>query len=652
MRAVPDSGPYDAPLLIVGEAGGKHEGAKGEPFVGPVGRRVRSILRACGVDDKREVRYANVIPVEMPTLPAATGAWQAVVRAHWGEIEPTLMRGEHRAVIAYGRAALWRLTGATKITDQHGAVGTIDVGGRMVPLVASIHPASVMRSKIEAGWTLVEAATARAVRYARGMAIDPTVMLPAFAWDDDGSRVRALHADAVATGRHVAIDCEFDRETKRPFIVGLSSDGVNVVSAMGTADTIAALRALCDDARIVKVLHHAPADVVSLATIGIGVRPPVWDTLLMYAACYPDLPVGLARVALHLFDHVHEWKGMDMGAQYNAIDVVLTWRAYVMLRLTMHPLGVDAVWSQELQHVSAICLAQEARGLAVDPVRQRVEVDARKAEAATIVARVKANVDELFAARRRPYETRLAEVTGALDEIESMTAGVPCVEHPRYDGLVKPRGKSKGECRCAVLYDGRAADRVRVAELRAARTRAMAPIKRWTLTGFELSSNDHLRWLLYDPAGFKLTPQRDPHTGRPTASADAIARLLALKKVQTTPLIRDTLIDVKRYQHLEKMVSTFLLWDAKHGRAHGVDAQGLAHPEDRPFGTGTGRHAGGPDAGLDDRRTNAYAYSVLNLPEETRAIYVPHPAVFTVDAAALDVTVVVDADDADDEAVA
>ena len=648
-RAVPDTGPFDAPLLIVGEAGGKDEGRRGEPFVGAVGRRVRAILRANGVDDKREVRYANVIPIEMPTLPAATGAWQAIVRAHWSEIEPTLMRGEHAAVLAYGRAALWRLTGATRITEQHGAIGTIEVGGRTVPLVASIHPASVMRSKVEAGWTLVEAATARAVRYARGARVDPTIMLPAFEWDDDGTKVRVLHDEAIASGRHVAIDCEFDRDTKRPFIIGVSVDGVSVVSAMVTDATVVALRALLDDARVTKVLHHAPADVVSLATIGVGVRPPIYDTLLMYAACYPDLPVGLARVALHLFDHVYAWKGMEMGAQYNAIDVALTWRAFGVLRETMAVMGVDAVWSHELQHVSALCLAQEARGLAVDPVRQRTEVDARKAEAATITARVKARVDEMFALRRRPYEIELARALDGIIAFEQEYR-IACVEHPNYTGLVKPRGKDKGECSCHAMYNMNVHARTCVSELRKTRDRCKTVIKRWTLSGFELGSNDHLRWLLYDADGFKLTPQRDPHTGRPTASADAIARLLALKRVQATPLIRDTLIDVKRYQHLEKMVSTFLLWDDKRARASdAIDKQGFAHPEDRPFGTGTGRHAGGPDATLDDRRVNPYAYSVLNLPEETRAIYVPHPAVFTVDTAGVDVEVVED-DEQDDAA--
>jgi hypothetical protein len=550
-------------------------------------------------------------------------------------------------VLAYGRAALWRLTGATRITEQHGAVGMIEVGGRMVPLVASIHPASVMRTKIEAGWALVEAATARAVRYARGMPIDPTVMLPRFEWDHDGSLVRAIHMTAIRMGVHVAIDCEFDRDTKRPFMIGMSVDGVNVVTAMATPDALGAVRELCDDARVVKVMHHAPADVIALSTVAIDVRPPLWDTLLMYAACYPDLPVGLARVGLHLFDHVHEWKGMDArDPQYNAIDVALTWRAWVVLHDTMGVLEVDGVWTRELQHVGAICMAQEARGLAVDPVAQRVAVEERKAEAGEIVRRVKAGVDELFARRRKPYEDALAQAALQIAVAKEYVPASPCSVHPTFNGLRKPTTKPHEDCTCADVYTIATAMRLDVADARKQRDRAAAPIKRWQVSGFDPASNDHLRWLLYDKDGFALTPQKNPHTGRPTANADAIARLLALKKVQADTLIRDTLIDVKRFQHLEKMVSTFLLWDAKHGRASaGVDAQGIAHPEDRPFGTGTGRHAGGPDAGLDDKRYNRYAYSVLNLPEETREIYVPHAGEFAVNAVVVVTDVVDDADE-------
>jgi hypothetical protein len=188
-----------------------------------------------------------------------------------------------------------------------------------------------------------------------------------------------------------------------------------------------------------------------------------------------------------------------------------------------------------------------------------------------------------------------------------------------------------------------------VTKLRKERDYAKTVIERWA-RGFDLGNNDHLRWLLYDADAFKLPAQKKD--GRITANADAIARLLALKRVQESPAMRTVLVGVKEYQHLRKMTNTFLLWhegdDDTPGRpSEAIDMQGIAHPEYRAFGTGTGRLAGGPDSDLGDRRTNVYAYNALNIPEETRRIYVPHPATFVVDVAVAAMEVI---DDGDDEA--
>jgi len=603
-RAVPDFGPYDAPLLVVGEAGGKHEGARGQPFVGPVGRRVREIITRYGLNADTQVRYANVIPVEMPTLPKTPYAMQAIVRTHWHSIEATLLRGEHRAVIAYGRAALWRLTGRTKITDEHGSVSHIAVGGREIPTVASIHPAAVMRSKIEAGWTLVRAATERACRYACGLEFDASRQAPRHAHVYNAGPIVLMHEAAVASGCPVAIDTEYNRDTKVPFLIGLSVDGENVCSVVPTGDTIFALRQLLDDPKVTKLLHHAPADVTSLAAIGIAIRPPIVDTLMMYATVFPDLPVGLARCALHLFDHWHEWKGMAHDdPAYNAIDVVATWRLYPILHCEMTRRGLWPVWQREARHVGVLCMAMEARGLAVDPTAQRKAVHENEVAGAKLHMEVSAHVDSIFAKRRLPYEKELGEVTALIETIKL----------PR---LRKDRDPEQNRV---------------VSELRKRRDRCKIVIERWS-KGFDLGNNDHLRWLLYDADGLKLPVQHKD--GRVTANADAIARLLALKRVQESPTTRTVLVGVKEYQHLKKMTNTFLLWDAD-GPSQAIDRQGVAHPEYRAFGTGTGRLAGGPDSDLGDRKVNQWSYNALNIPEETRRIYVPHPASFVVDTSAV-----------------
>ena len=618
-RAVPDFGPYDAELLVIGEAGGKEEGAKGRPFVGATGRKVREMIAATGLDPERQ-RYANVIPVEMATLPKTPAGVQAVVRAHWHSIEATLLRGSHRAVIAYGRAALWRLTGRTKITDEHGGVYHVEIGGQSVPLVVSIHPAAIMRSKIEAGWELVRTATERACGYARGaLTYNSTRQRPTQEWCYDGAWALYLRDYCRTHNVHLAIDTEYDRNTKVPFLIGMSCDGEHVYSFVPTDDALDAIRLLLDDDKIVKVFHHAPADITALATRHVSVRPPIMDTLMLHATVWPDLPVGLERVALHLFDHWRSWKDMPHDdPAYNAIDVAATWRAYARLMQEATEWGLLGVIAREVRHVSVLCLAMEARGLAVDPTAQRRAVDANARECDAIRTEVTQHVADVFAKRRVPFERRLSEVA---DELAT---------------IVQPRLKKDRD----PVVDAHAT------ALRKERDRCRTVIARWT-NGFDLGNNDHLRWLLYDAAGFKLPVQKVD--GRPTANADAIARLLALKRVHESPVIKTVLAGVKAYQHARKMTNTFLLWNEDENcPSPAIDAQGFAHPEYRPFGTGTGRLAGGPDSDLGDRTTNPYAFNALNIPEKTRLIYIPHPATFTVDPVAIATEVSIDDDDEDE----
>jgi len=304
-----------------------------------------------------------------------------------------------------------------------------------------------------------------------------------------------------------------------------------------------------------------------------------------------------------LQDHWREWKGMAHDdPAYNALDVVATWRIFRELSKRMTDADLWHVYMREARHVGVLAMAMEARGLAVCPTAQRKAVVDNGETCNRIKDEVTRHVAEIFAKRRVPHERRLSEVAVELE------------------GITLPRLKKDRD----PVVDAR------VTALRKERDRCHVVIARWT-QGFDLGNNDHLRWLLYDKDGFKLPSQKKD--GRVTADTDAIARLLALKQVQGNDVIKSVLAGVKEYQHAMKMTNTFLLWNVKtYAPSNAIDAQGVAHPEYRPFGTGTGRMAGGPDSDLGDRQVNPYAYNALNIPEETRAIYVPHSRSFTVNA--------------------
>lgn len=115
--------------------------------------------------------------------------------------------------------------------------------------------------------------------------------------------------------------------------------------------------------------------------------------------------------------------------------------------------------------------------------------------------------------------------------------------------------------------------------------------------------------------------QKNRETGRPTADATAIAKLLSLKTVQRRGGAVDILRGVKRIQKLEKRLNTFL-FQSKAGRK-AIDKNNCVHPQYR-MRAGTGRPASGSDAYLEEKGSSENKFNVLNIPEEVRRIYVPH----------------------------
>jgi uracil-DNA glycosylase family 4 len=234
-RAVPDTGPWTARLLIVGEAGGKEEGRQGEPFVGPTGNELKRRVEKAGLNWGTDVRRANVIPYEMPGLPKTVGGMKEVVRQNWDSLNNTLVNGDYKAVLTVGRAALYRLTGKTGIKAETGGVfcpvpASVIVGSefkatrvRDVPVVACLHPAAVMRTKLGAEWALVNVAVKRACGYALGDPFVPMAQWPdVFHYGEWNAEALSERLDETSA---VAIDTEFNVATGLPFLVGIEEIG-------------------------------------------------------------------------------------------------------------------------------------------------------------------------------------------------------------------------------------------------------------------------------------------------------------------------------------------------------------------------------------------------------------------------------------------
>jgi DNA polymerase len=620
LREVPGVGPYDAPLLLVGEGPGKNEVAKGEPFVGAVGMFMQQCFRLAGMP-MDETRRNNAVPVRCPVPKTAKGK-EALLQRWWESLDADLARMRPKVVVACGALAHLRLGGDGKILRAHGTVVPYNVRAGAneyeTLLVSCMHPAGVMRgSKMQAGRLAIARVVVRAVRYARReLTYQPRtpellVDLPPATLDN-----------WLTAATEVVIDTEFDPTARQLLVVGLArpEDPWSVVSLSGAGleRCIPILRKHLQRDDLVKVAHYHTADVQALGWAGIDTAAPCFDTLAAFSTLYPDLKCGLSPVARFYLDDVHgDWKGMDKrDPLYNAIDVSVTARIYDHLRQDLSDTGMWDVIEEEVMPTLPLLYGLQERGLQVDRKRLQLVRIANRRKSRALRSRVCAQVEEVFERRRQPLTKQIEDGGWEVAQLERETIGVAhCEMHNEYKGLRKKKWMTNDKCKCATIYNDLlvAARRTRIAALRDQIRKATGKMERWS-RGFDPDNNDHVRWLLYDKAGLGLPRQKSRKTGGTTADATAVARLLALKVTEKKGL-RPLLRDIKLLQGAEKMYSTFL--------KPPMDRDGVVHPPYRMHGTGTGRPAGGDDDYLSEKGGNKYKFNALNIPREgVRRIYV------------------------------
>jgi len=137
-------GNRNADWLVIGEAPGKDEDLQGEPFVGRAGQLLNAMLFAIGLQ-REQVYIANILKCRPPNNRDPKP--QEVVCC-----EPYLMRQieliQPRIILAVGRIAAQNLLQTeTPIGKLRGQVHTFRDTG--IPLVATYHPAYLLRSPLE-----------------------------------------------------------------------------------------------------------------------------------------------------------------------------------------------------------------------------------------------------------------------------------------------------------------------------------------------------------------------------------------------------------------------------------------------------------------------------------------------------------------------
>lgn len=138
----------EAPLMLIGEAPGAEEDREGKPFVGASGRLLDRMLGSIGLDRNGtgdgSFYITNIVNWRPPGNRNPTDSEIALslpfIRRHVALVRP-------RLVLLLGAVAVRSLTGAREgITRLRGRWMTLDVDGREVPALATLHPAYLLRN--------------------------------------------------------------------------------------------------------------------------------------------------------------------------------------------------------------------------------------------------------------------------------------------------------------------------------------------------------------------------------------------------------------------------------------------------------------------------------------------------------------------------
>ena len=144
-HTVPGVGDRQADWLIIGEAPGAEEDARGEPFVGRAGKLLDAMLRAVGLDRSRGVYITNIVKCRPPgnrdPAPDEAAACTGFLERQIALIGPKL-------ILAVGKVAAHTLLGSEEpIGRLRGRVW--HWRGTDLPIVATYHPAYLLRSPVE-----------------------------------------------------------------------------------------------------------------------------------------------------------------------------------------------------------------------------------------------------------------------------------------------------------------------------------------------------------------------------------------------------------------------------------------------------------------------------------------------------------------------
>ncbi len=133
-------GSLNAKIVLIGEAPGKNEDLKGQPFVGASGKFLDMLCESAGINDQ-DIFITNIVKYRPPNNRDPKPDEK---RDFWPFLEREIDIIQPQAIFTLGRHSMEAFLDGLKISDIHGQVFNVEVLGEKYKLVPLYHPAAAL----------------------------------------------------------------------------------------------------------------------------------------------------------------------------------------------------------------------------------------------------------------------------------------------------------------------------------------------------------------------------------------------------------------------------------------------------------------------------------------------------------------------------
>lgn len=410
--SVPSVGPVDAPIMIVGEAPGADEVAKGQPFVGFSGQLLDRMLGDAALS-RQHIRVTNVVRERPPGnridlwIPSTKGAQHEALGLGWPTVRgrvvhphvdvgyrlllAEIMAVRPRIIIALGNTALWALTGLDSVSKWRGSYLETEYG----LVIPTLHPASVLRQwttkpivvqdlrrvaaalrspPVRPRWDFTVRPTLSQVQHTLSRLYQEAEAGPLKLACDIETRAQHIACFGLAWSPHEALCIPF-LCVERPFGYWNEDEESEIVWLLHCLllhpnVLIVGQNFIYDAQYLMRHWHFAPARIR--------------DTMVAQHVCFPGMPKSLDHIAsmycewyVYWKDDGKEWDkhgddNEDQYWRYNCEDCIRTYECDTVLQETVDRMGLRGPHDFQ-QSLFGPVLRTMVRGVRVDQeARQRM----------------------------------------------------------------------------------------------------------------------------------------------------------------------------------------------------------------------------------------------------------------------------------------